>query len=147
MMSPNSNPYAPPEFVGVIAKTRSTNGSLPIAMVSSVVALAYIVLTIVLIQANAADRQAGMMFLFNIPVLVGVAFASARSTQIGVRLGVAAAFVQAAIMGVLLLTPGVMIFPLIIISLAVIFPVLGISSWAWIHTAGRSVSPKCTGSG
>jgi hypothetical protein len=141
MMTTDSNPYAPPASAGVLAKHRPIRGSLPIAMTAAAVALAYIVLTIVLFRANDQDRQAGMMFILNIPVLVGLAIASARSTQVGVRLGVAASFVQGAIMSVLLFTPGVMIFPLIIINFAVVFPVLAISAWAWFHAASHS---ECT---
>jgi hypothetical protein len=141
MMSTDSNPYAPPASAEVLAKHGPIKGSLLIAITAAAVALAYIVLTIFVFRANDSDRQAGMMFILNIPVLVGFAIASARSTKVGVRLGVAASFVQVAIMCVLLFIPGVMIFPLIIFTFAVVFPVLAISAWAWFHAASHS---ECT---
>lgn len=109
--------------------------------------MAYIGLTIVLYQANARDRHGGMMFMLNIPLLLGLAISSVWSTKIGLWFGVAAALAQVGIMGVLLFTPHVMIFPLLIINFAVIIPVLGIATWAWSHTTGHSVSRERTESG
>ena len=143
-MATDSNPYAPPASVEVLAKPRSVKGSLPIAAVSAAVAVAFIGFTILLLTSSpgSADRKGGMMFMFNIPALVGLVIASTRSTRIGVRFGAAAVCVQGVIMGAMLLIPVGMPIPILTINCAVIVPLLAVSTWAWLHDRRYSVFPE-----
>ena len=91
-MATDPNPYAPPTSVVVSAQHRSATGTLPIAVVSATIALAFIGFTIVLFQSSSAspDRKAAIMFMFNVPALIGMAISSIQSTRISARFGAAA---------------------------------------------------------
>lgn len=111
------------------------------AVASAVVAVAYIVFIVVLARSSSnGDRDAGLRFMLNAPTLIGLVIASMRSARAAVQVGASAAFGQFAIMTWMLLTPGYHTNPVLIISFAVVIPVLAITAWAWFRTQSCSVS-------
>ncbi|TWT80364.1 hypothetical protein CA13_17770 [Planctomycetes bacterium CA13] len=132
MTSHDPNPYAPPQTACTAAAVRTTYGSLTISGVSAICLVAFIVFTIVLLRSNGGDRKAGILFLANIPVLLGLVVSTARSTRIGVYFGIAVAAVQVAIT-ILMLFMSIGDVSLVIgINAMIIVPPLVIAFRAWV---------------
>ena len=97
-MTPHiDNPYAPTMDVNERTKHRPSRGSHAFAAVATVGALAYITFTVILFFSGPGDLIAGLMFLVNTPVFIGLAVSAFRSTRVSVYFAIGAAVVQMAI--------------------------------------------------
>ena len=126
------NPYAPTSFTREQIRAQKSTGSIKVALVAGVAVCAYVVFTIVLLRSSPPDRKSGMMFLANIPVLVGLFIFAFRSTRVAVYFAVGAASIQFVIMAAMLLTK-IGDAPLVIgINSAIATAMLAIAFGAWL---------------
>ncbi len=136
-MAAELNPYSPTSEVCSAPIKPKPAGSFLIAGVSAVCALAFTALTIMLLRSGASDVEAGMMFMFNIPLMVGLAVSAARSTRFAACIACGAVIVQAVI-AVCMLIGGIGDFGRVIgVNLSIILVVGSIALWSW-HSFRRS---------
>ncbi len=124
------NPYSPPTIAYAVTRNLNSTGSLAIPVVSGIGALAFIAFTVFLLRTGGVDRKAGLMFLVNVPVLIGLAVSAVRSRRISVYFAVSAACIQIAItiaMPMMLVCDAKIVVG---INSIIILPCLAIALWA-----------------
>lgn len=125
------NPYATPSVVSERLERRAARVSHSFTAMAVGAALAYIAFTVVLFFSGPGDRIGGMMFLVNIPSLIGLAVSAFWSTRVSVYFATAASLVQIGITVAMIVTRYGDIVIVIGINSAIIFPCLVLSIWAW----------------
>lgn len=96
-MSDDLNPYSPPRSESASRGPAGRPRSPVLFIFATLGTIGFIVFTIVLLRSTSADRKAGMLFLINIPVLLGMTIALTQSLRSGMRLGLAAVAMQSVI--------------------------------------------------
>ncbi|MCA9151932.1 MAG: hypothetical protein KDA92_21665 [Planctomycetales bacterium] len=130
MQFDDTNPYATTftERDSEPARRATLSGSAAIATVSSFGTLAYVGFSILLLHSSGSDdRNAGLLFLVNIPVLIGLSTAALRSTQMATRLGWLATFVQGTITVLMLVAQIGDPLPVVSINALIILPCLAVT--------------------
>lgn len=125
------NPYATPSVVSELPERRAARVSHSFAAMAVSAALAYIAFTVILFFSGPGDRIGGMMFLVNIPVLIGLAVSAFWSTRVSVYCATAASLIQIGITVAMIVMRYGDTLTVIGINSAIILPVFGISIWAW----------------
>ena len=139
MVTPDINPYAPPEGSPVEPELqrRSSVGSPTISLISAAGTVAFFAFTIVLLTSSPGDQMVGFAFLANGCLMIALSVSVYRSTRSGVLFGTAATVLQSAIMVVLLSLRGFDKEAVLLISAAVILPLLLITFSSWHLTRQR----------
>ena len=142
-MTPHiDNPYAPTMDVNERTKHRPSRGSHAFAAVATVGALAYITFTVILFFSGPGDLIAGLMFLVNTPVFIGLAVSAFRSTRVSVYFAIGAAVVQMAITIAMLVMQYGDSLTVTGINSAIILPCLAIAMWAWWSNRRYLTAPQ-----
>jgi len=99
------NPYATPLCVDATSIVRIHNRSVVLAAVSSVYCAALISFTVVLLRSSSLDHTTGMLFLINVPFLMGLVISSTLSTRVGAWFGLTVVGVHSVITIAMLIIP------------------------------------------
>ena len=127
------NPYAAPQAAGEWYQESRKSHSWLISVVSAGVSLAFIGFTALLLTSTAEDFSAGLMFLANIPFVVGIPIAAVWSTRKASYFAIAAGLTQIGIATLMLLL-GVGDEPIVLtINVIIVLPFAVLALWAWIH--------------
>ena len=137
-MSANPNPYAAPFSVDRPVQRRPGYGSMGLAFVAAVAVVAYVGFTIVLLGSSPPDQKGGIMFLFNIPFLIGLVSAATRSTRMAACFGVLAVITQVLLTLIMLSMESFDPGPVLVINSCVIVPLFVLKLWAWSHHCSMS---------
>lgn len=142
------NPYVTPSVVSELPERPAARVSHSFAAMAVSAALAYIAFTVVLFFSGPGDWIGGMMFLVNIPVLIGLAVSAFWSTRISVYCAAAASLVQIGITIAMIVMRYGDTLTVMGINSAIILPLFVVSIWAWcLNCRPRSVmrTPQING--
>lgn len=147
MTLPDENPYASPTTIassieegtssGPPVEARTSSGSPTLSLISAVGTIAYLVLAIDFLGSTPGDRMAGLMFLGNLPILIGLTLSIARSKQKGAYFAMIATCIPIGIALVAIQSPGANLTNVLIVTAAIVIPLLAIAVIAWV-SKGRS---------
>ncbi len=127
------NPYSAPECEWQPDRASAAR-SVPRLIASTVVCIAFACFTSLLMESGSSDdKAAGQLYLFNVPVLIGMVFSAIWSPRISVWLGLLSVAIQVAITARMLALPIGSPQPVIIINSVVLAPLVGLTIWSWFH--------------
>jgi hypothetical protein len=105
-------------------------GSFAIATVTAIGAFGYILFTILLLDSSPTDRIGGIMFLANIPFVIGLTAFALLSKRIALFFALGAAGIQAVItVALLLVTQFTLAFEVLCINGPILLLLLAIAFW------------------